>query len=530
MKDKHKTILFYSVIGLILLAGTVVRVLFFSYGRPFWNDESAMALNLVDRSFLGLFAPLDYNQLTPPLYSVVCKFCSLFVHKPEYAYRLPALICSIVSLGVFYAFSKKVLNNAMAVVFANAVFALNYHIIYYAQELKQYSCDVLLFLTILLSYFLIHNKFESQSAFARTDFWLFGALSVFYAASMWFSYTALFAMFVVFLTMLMRLFLLYKHKSGDSESFDYMKYAGNGLKRIAALFSLPAASFTLLCLNVTRFAKDTALHDFWTDGFVAKNFSNLPELVYNNTVFYFPDLKAKIVLVALFFAGMCYAFKSIFGSGAQFLKLQLSEPADIGSVDYMKLLVVSVVLAFVLSYFNIYPLYLRTALYLFPVIVLIMACAFEYGFFSKNKAGAALCVLCTVLMMYVSFKTDEYQILQKQYYRENTAQMLEAYKKNAAAQDKLIVPSLSSINYEYYSRFAGIDSKNVYYIKYALYEYSDIKTAYDTLPENAVYYILVTHSGDKAYELKNLEKYAFSQKECSVISDKFDNALIRFRK
>lgn len=559
MKDKHKNWLFYSVIGLILLAGIVLRVLFFSFGRPFWNDESAMALNLLDRGFLALFAPLDYNQLTPPLYSVACKFCSLLVHKAEYAYRLPALICSVASPVVFYVFSKKVLQNRLAVVFAVSVFALNYHIIYYAQELKQYSCDVLLFLMILMSYFLIRtapllpapqaessrysdeNMPQAVDCVKRCDTAVLVLISVFYAVSMWFSYTALFAMFVVFLTILARPFLSCVGRASESFknrfnnhtwSADYIKYA---VKPAVVLFALPLASFCLLCLNVTRFAKDTELHAFWADGFVAKNLSNLPHLVYNNMVFYFPDLGAKILLVVLFAAGVWLALKSIFHCFAQ-KEPQLDSTDDVAFMTEFTagaaglfMLVLSVALAFVMAYFNIYPMYLRTALYLFPVVVLIMACTFEYCFFQKNKAGGALCILCTVLFVFVSCKTVEYQILRKEYYRESTPQILELFKQNAEPDAKLIVPSLSSINYEYYSRFAGINSKNVYFIKYPLYEYADIKTAYDTLTLG-VYYVIVTHSGDKAYELKNLEKYASSQKEYSVVSDKFDNALIRFRK
>lgn len=495
------------MIILVMLTGIALRVLFYSYGRPFWNDESAMALNLVNRSFLGLFAPLDYSQLTPPLYSVFCKFFSLFIHKEEFAFRLSALVCSIAALPVFYLLSQKLLKNKISVIFANAVFALNYHIIYYAQELKQYSCDVLLFLAVLLSYFYIDVEKPLRLIM----------LSVFYAVCMWFSYTALFAMFVVFALLIVETL---KNKNLKSRAF-----VKSRLKMFFSLFTLSAVSFGALYMLVKRFASDTVLHDFWADGFVSRNLSNLPKLVYNNMIFFFPDLNAKILLVVLFAAGFVFLLKNL----RRFVFLKSSEKILSTQKALSFMLLMSMALAFFLSYFNIYPMYLRTALYLFGAVVLIMASSFEYGFF-KKKSGVVISCLITICLVFTSLKTDYVQIIQKHYYRETTLDLLEAFKKNSQPQDKLIVPSLSSINYEYYGRFADIESKRVYYMRYPLYDYDDIKTAYDMLPSRSTYFVIVTHSGDKTYEKNNLLKYASTQKEPSAISDEFDNTLIRFKK
>lgn len=495
------------MIILIMLTGIALRVLFYSYGRPFWNDESALALNLVNRSFLGLFAPLDYSQLTPPLYCIACKFFSLFIHNDEFAFRLSALICSIAALPVFYQLSQKLLKNKISVIFANAVFALNYHIIYYAQELKQYSCDVLLFLAVVLSYFYIDAQKPLKTVM----------IGVFYAVCMWFSYTALFAMFVVFVLLLAEAL---KHKNLKSRAF-----VKSRVRMFLSLFTLPAVSFCALYMLVKRFASDTVLHDFWADGFVAKNLSNLPKLVYNNMIFFFPDLNVKILLVVLFVVGLVRLLKNLWLSAHR----QNPEESLSAQNALSFMLVTCMALAFLLSYFNIYPMYWRTALYLFGAVVLIMASSFEYRFF-KKKTGVVISCLITVCLVFTSLKTDYVQIIQKHYYRETTLDLLETFKKNSQPQDKLVVPSLSSINYEYYGRFANIESKRVFYMRYQLYDYADIKNAYDMLPSGNTYFVIVTHSGDKSYEKNNLLKYASIQKAPSSISDEFDNTLIRFKK
>lgn len=480
MLEKNKNIIFYAVLGFLLLTGIVLRILFYSYARPFWNDEAALALNLTDRTFLGLFLPLSHEQVTPPLYSVLCKLCGYFIPKAEYAFRLPALFCGILSVPLFFLLAQKVVKNRVGTVFASALFALNYQLIYYSQELKQYCADVLCFLCILISYFYLDfDKLKKKQLIV---------ISLFFAVSVWFSYTSVFALFVL------GLLLLVKNK-----------------KLLPYIFAAPAVSCALLGVFVTRFASDNTLHVFWKDGFIAKNFSNFFNLIHNNMIFYFPDLSWKLLIILMFIAGSVVLFKSI-------------------KSEKSLLLAVPVVLALAMSYFNIYPLYTRTAIYLLPVVVLIMAKTFDLNVFSKKSAGLVVSILLTAVFAIFSFKTDFVQILQKKYYRETTPQLLSLFKSTAKDSAMLIVPHLSAINYEYYSKNAGIDPKKVILVKFELYEYEQIKTVYDTLPKGITYYILLTHSGDKALELKNLKAYAASQKQFDITADEFDNALISFNR
>ena len=477
MPEEYKKNIYYILTALLLLSGLFLRILFYAYGRPFWNDEAALAINLTDKNFLELFLPLVHEQVTPPLYAIICKFCSLFITKAEYAHRLPALVCGIFSLPLFWILAEKTLNNKIAKIFAVMLFALNYQLIYYSQELKQYSCDVLLFLGILVSYFYLENKNTSKKMLA--------ALSYGYAISMWFSYTSVFAIFIVFLLCCIK-------KTGV-------------LKR----FTFPALSLVGLVFFVKNYTTDAALHSFWDNGFISADFSNFAKLIFNNMIFYFTDFNWKLFIVIVFAAGVFYCLKN------------LKTPNNF-------ILILPATLALGLSYFHIYPMYTRTALYLLPVVFLIMAKTFDFRFFEK-KAGAFTAGILTIIFTIFVFKTDFIQVIQKKYYRETTPQLLALYLEKAKNTDILVIPHLSAINYEYYSKKTNLNNKNVIIIKPELYEYDRIKTIYDTLPK-ASYYVLLTHSGDKKLELENLKKYAMSQKNFQISADGFDNALIYFQR
>ena len=81
----------------------------------------------------------------------------------------------------------------------------------------------------------------------------------------------------------------------------------------------------------------------------------------------------------------------------------------------------------------------------------------------------------------------------------------------------------------YLSCIQVYNNADIILVNFDFYEYANIKTAYNTLP-SGTYYIMLTHSGDKRLELESLKKYAMEQKDFNIFADKFDNALIKFKK
>src|SRR5437764_15089601 len=52
-------------VGAILAAGIGLRVWQYSANSSLWVDEAALARNVIDRSVVELFAPLDHGQVAP---------------------------------------------------------------------------------------------------------------------------------------------------------------------------------------------------------------------------------------------------------------------------------------------------------------------------------------------------------------------------------------------------------------------------------------------------------------------------------
>jgi len=108
-----------------------------------------LALNIVNRSFLELIKPLDYNQGAPIGFFAFREGSSWFVGQQRLRLgNYPA--CGRLDLNsVMYAASKRYIEKSCVLV-SIGLLALSPRLIYYSSELRQYSLDVLATSTLLL--------------------------------------------------------------------------------------------------------------------------------------------------------------------------------------------------------------------------------------------------------------------------------------------------------------------------------------------------------------------------------------------
>ena len=483
MSDRVKNITFYIIISGLMILGIYLRILFFSYDRPFWNDESALALNIINRSFFGLFSTLDYEQVSPPLYIVIAKFFGLFIRKYEIAYRLPALICSILSIPVFFVFCKKFLEKKISIIFAMMLFIINYQLIYYGQELKQYGADILVFLLILLSYFYID--------FEKNKIWMPALTGIVFAVSIWFSYAAVFGVFCIGCVMLIK---------------NYKNW-----KQLLVLFLPFCLSLLVFWIFRHEISSSDYLHLFWAKGFIAKNFSNFFDIISDNLHFYFLNFAHKFFLYFLLLCGVISVLKNI------------------KDKKYL-LIIIPFVLACVLSYFNIYPLSDRVSIYLSSLWFVVLAKSFDLFNFS-NKCKWICSFISLFLFLHIGlncFWLIKSVIIDKGYYVERTPEFLKLAESKMHKDDFLYVAGMTHINYKMYKDTVNI--KNVIVEKIPSESIEDYLSAFDGLKQGTTYYFLLTHSGDKILDFENLKKVMQFQQNVTIISDKNYNLLIKFTK
>lgn len=132
----------------IIFVGIALRLIAYAVHRSFWEDEFSIALNLRLRGFLGLLRPLDYEQTMPiPMLWALKSLISLF-GTSEYVFRVLPLLAGCFLLPALWFCLRRFFGASVAIV-AVALAAVYYPLVYYSQETKQYSLDVLVTVGLL---------------------------------------------------------------------------------------------------------------------------------------------------------------------------------------------------------------------------------------------------------------------------------------------------------------------------------------------------------------------------------------------
>jgi len=461
----------------IILIGIILRVVFYSFNRPFWNDECALALNIADFNIMNCFKPLLYAQAAPPLFLVISGVFAKIIPSVEGALRLFPLFLSVLSIFVFYDLSKRVLSKKSSIFLALILFCFNYRLVYYSQEFKQYSSDVLVFLSLLTSYFYIKIK--------NTEVKNLLLIGSGYAISIWLSFTSVFALFAVFCT------LFFKKK--------------NEYKKIFILFLPVIISFVCFYLLQHHLASSAELHTYWQNGFIAKNFSNFYLLVVN----YF---SYSFTFIVIFFSFLIALALKLF---------------DIKSEKTL-ILLFPVITAVVLSYAHIYPLESRVSLYLIPICILFAASILDYVNFKHRAVNYILYFVIVLFLALPTVINTTYKLALKDFDKEDIVSPLNMAQSMIKEGDVLYIPDGSTISYLFYKK--NYNFKNVEYEKLRINDSAEYIKYLDSLPKNKTYYYIYSHFPQKQQRLNDVYLWAKNKPNFKIYADKYSNALIVFTK
>jgi hypothetical protein len=170
---------------LVVLAGIALRVALWLVDRNLWLDEVRVAANILDRSWSGLFAPLDFSQSAPLLFLFSVKGCVTAFGISEQVFRLVPLVASVAQLVVFWRLSARLLPPVGALV-AVGFCAFSERLLYFSAELKQYGAESLV---VTLLVFLALRWFDQPEN--RRSRWLLVACG---SISILFSHTTVFVL------------------------------------------------------------------------------------------------------------------------------------------------------------------------------------------------------------------------------------------------------------------------------------------------------------------------------------------------
>jgi hypothetical protein len=166
-----------------VVLGVGLRLVRYLMNFPLWWDEAFVGVNLLRRGYFDLLRPLDYAQVCPLLFLWAELSAVKLLGFSEWSLRLVPLVSAIASVFLFRHMAGRVLRG-LPLLMAVGIFAVSYHPIRHAADVKPYASDLLVGL-ILLALAIEWNRDRSRPA------WLWG-LAAFAPLALGFSHPAVF--------------------------------------------------------------------------------------------------------------------------------------------------------------------------------------------------------------------------------------------------------------------------------------------------------------------------------------------------
>jgi len=408
-------ILAYLIIGL----GVSLRLIQYNFNRSLWLDEAFLALNILNRSLLGLFHPLSYNQGAPVGFLIMEKIVVEVFNGSEYALRLMPLLFGIISLFLFYKLAQRY-SNKFAILISLILFSVSWYLIYYSSEVKQYSSDVAIALLLLL----LATRAIGTKKMGGDQATILGIIG---AAAIWFSHPSVFILAGAGIILISAGFI--KNKKNNKEV----------IKRVTI------CSFWFLSLIICYFTSlryighNDVLLQYWSANFMPFPPSNLEKLQW------FPNTFNEILKNPVGLSSSGIVLVSILAGGI-----------SLYSKDREKffLLILPIVFCLIASGFHKYPFGGRLVLFIAPIILLFVGEGAEriakISLPHRKLFGIAFLAL---LIIPPSLLTKKH--LLHPYTREEIKPVISYVRTNWNKGDILYLYYGSQYAFKYYSKLYG---------------------------------------------------------------------------
>lgn len=449
MHSFSKNKLYNLTIILIMIIAIVIRIKTYLNVRPLWHDETALACNILSRNIFGFFAPLEYLQKAPPFFMMSTELITDIFGEAEIQLRFIPLLSSIGSVFLFFFLSKKILFKKSSIIFANILFAVNYYLIYYAQEFKQYSVDVFLILASLL----LFEKIELEKL-SYKKILLYSLLSIIFILL---SFPILFIV-SAFITL------------------NLIKSNKETVKKVI-LYAIPigiaCSVYYYFSILPTRNLDITYFNEYWKNGFLSPNIISCLSLVKNNLEYYFHPNNLLIILFVPISIGL-YAF--------------IKE-----NYKMHRLIFLLVFFASLASLLHFYPIEGRIALYLIPIAILITVKPIDL--FSKKQKILTIIVICS---FFICFKQYNYEYIKLFFHKnifklQDTRTAMQIIAENYKPSEVIVYNQASRTDYKYYKAYFKLSPTKEIKINPTEYDKKTYLKILDNLPKNQAYWFYFSY-------------------------------------
>ena len=455
-------------IGVILILGFLLRLRQYLTGRSLWLDEAMLALNIVNRNFVGLFQPLDYDQGAPIGFLLVEKVLNILFGDHEFVLRLFSFIAGIAALGLFYLLLRYT-TSGIGLWTGLALFATGSELIYYSSEMKQYSIDVLVAIALL---FLAMPLFVGGK---RRDYIYLGLAGT---LTLWFSHPALFVLAGIGIGLFIQVLRQRERAQINSVLLMGVIWLANlGLLYFVSLRGLSQNAFLLEYWQVNFMPAPP-----WADwGWFALVFSGL----IRNQIGIFAPAWIVSVLAIL---GFIFLFRK--------------------NKTYASVLLMIFAFALIASGIWLYPLGGRLSLFLAPLIIILISQsvdALQHGNGVPYKLGKVFATMIGIYLLYSPTVESIYNFITPKYF-EHIRPSMATLSENWKEDDALFVSNGAAPAFLFYADRYGLGD-----VDYQTSDASDylkpenIILRLQTLDGNPRVWILITH----VYETKDYNEKDF---------------------
>ncbi len=228
----------YLLAWSVIVLGIAFRIVIYCQNRNLIIDEANIARNVVERGFAGLTQPLRYEQYAPPVFLWITKLNTLLFGTSEYAFRLLPLLCSFIALVQLFFLLKKVAGVKTAW-YPLFLMATGWIYIRYSTEVKQYSSDTVVAMSLLLlsinvaverwapwRFVLLWIVAGSMAIWASMpSVFILAGVGLFYAAKVWRlkNYKALILLGIIAAIWLLQFLLYYAYILKPEAHSDYLQ-------------------------------------------------------------------------------------------------------------------------------------------------------------------------------------------------------------------------------------------------------------------------------------------------------------------
>lgn len=414
--SRERYIQFFSL--LFVTIGILVRLVQYVSNRSLWGDEAALAMNIIDRSYLELLQPLEFDQAAPPGFLWIEKLAVSLLGNREYSLRLFPFLSSLIALLACYKLSDRYASS-IAVPLALALFACLKFTVYYSTEVKQYSSDVMV--ALLLYLLLMPLRYQHFNFQQILRFGLLGAIAI------WVSHPA-----VLILT-----------------SIEAVAFVTTSARRWRAMLvnRLPIYGFWLLnfgliyVLTISKTAENTALMSYWQPTY--------PDFPFD--VMWLFDSLGRFFYRPLGYQGVPEAvamFAFVVGCVAYYRKNRLT----------LSILLAPTIVTLFASYLQKYPFRERLILFLVPFFILIIAEGIQFLLthfrLQQFYSAPAIGIIVSVFLLVPPVARASQLIV----YPERKAELrpvVEYVKAHQQPEERLYIHRSSDRAFPYYARKYG---------------------------------------------------------------------------